>query len=49
MVAMSMTKQQWDIMLRGQLDSNASRMLFASIEKESMEFCLQLEGETSIK
>ncbi len=49
MVAMSMTKQQWDTMLRGQLDSNDSRMLFASLEKESMEFCLQLEGETSIK
>ena len=48
-VAMSMTKQQWDTMLGGQLDSNASRMLFASIEKESMEFCLQLEVETGIK
>jgi hypothetical protein len=48
-VAMSMTKQQWDTMLEGQLDSNASRMLFASIEKESMEFCLQLEVETGIR
>ena len=48
-VGMPMTKQQWDTMLGGQLDSNASRMLFASIEKESMEFCLQLEVETGIK
>ncbi len=42
MVAMSMAKQQWDTMIGGQLDGK-------SIEKESMEFCLQLEVETGIK
>ncbi len=32
-VAMSITKQQWDAILEGCLDGNASRLLFASIEK----------------
>jgi hypothetical protein len=33
-VAMSLTKQQWETMLEGQLDCNANRLLFASVEKE---------------
>jgi hypothetical protein len=36
-------------MLGGQLDSNAGGMLFAFIEKESMEFCLQLRWKLAEK
>ena len=32
-VAMSLTKQQWNTMLEGQLDCNANRLLFASVKK----------------
>ena len=48
-VAMSLTKQQWNTMLEGQLDCNANRLLFASVKKESLETCLQLEVETGLK
>ena len=48
-VAISITKQQWDTILGGRLDGNASRLLFASIEKESLKTCLQLEVETGLK
>jgi hypothetical protein len=48
-VAMSLTKQQWNTMLKGQLDCNANRLLFASVKKESLETCLQLEVETGLK
>jgi hypothetical protein len=36
-------------MLEGQLDCNANRLLFASVEKKSLETCLQLEVETGLK
>ncbi len=49
MVAISITKQQWDTILEGYLDGIASRLLFASIKKESLETCLQLEVETGSK
>ncbi len=48
-VAMSITKQLWDTILEGCLDGNASRLLFASIKKKSLETCLQLEVETGQK
>jgi hypothetical protein len=48
-VAMAITKQQWDSILEGSLDGTASRLMFASIEKESLETCLQLEVETGLK
>ncbi len=48
-VGMSLTKQQWNTKLEGQLDCNANRLLFASVEKESLETCLQLEVETGLK
>jgi hypothetical protein len=47
-VAISITKQQWDSILEGSLDGHASRLMFASIEKE-LETCLQLEVETGLK
>jgi hypothetical protein len=42
-VAIAITKQQWDSILEGSLDGHARRLMFASIEKESLETCLQLE------
>jgi hypothetical protein len=48
-VAIAITKQQWDSILEGSLDGHASRLMFASIEKESLETCLQLEVETGLK
>ncbi len=36
-------------MLEGQLDCNANRLLFAFVEKESLETCLQLEVKTGLK
>ena len=48
-VAMAITKQQWDSILEGSLDGHASRLMFASIKKESLETCLQLEVETGLK
>jgi hypothetical protein len=41
--------QQWDSILEGSLDGHASRLMFASIEKESLETCIQLEVETVLK
>ncbi len=48
-VAMSLTNQQWNTMFEGQLDCNANRLLFASVKKESLETCLQLQVETGLK
>jgi hypothetical protein len=48
-VAMSHTKQQWNTMLEGQLYCNPNRLLFASVEKESLGTCLWLEVETGLK
>jgi len=33
-VAIAITKQQWDSILEGSLDGHASRLMFASIKKE---------------
>ena len=39
-VPMSLTKHQWNTMLEGQLVSNTTRRLFASVKKVLLETCL---------